>query len=177
VTPAPTTGPSGYDIAALIIAGIAAAMALASLVWNIADFRLSGPRIKVNLLFGAIGDSGLVSSQSKPDDWRTFAKQGFTKPLVGIHVVNSGRASTVVEHYRCRLSNGFALAEMQLEVNPSLRYVLEPHRSETWWLPATAITGLAKASRNVGQPPISTAHMEVEITGPKTLRTKSFTLT
>ena len=145
-----TTGPSGYDIAALIIAGIAGAMALASVVWNIAEFRLSGARIKVNLLFGAVGPSGLVSFPSIPRDWQLLVSQGFTEPLVGINVVNKGRASTVVEHFRCRLSNGFALADAQLQFNPDLRFVLEPHRSETWRLQTRDVMALAKASRSIG---------------------------
>jgi hypothetical protein len=69
-----STGPSGYDIAALIIAGLAAAMALASIIWNIAEYRLTGPRIKVRLVFGAAGPGGLVSSPSLQTNWTWAAK-------------------------------------------------------------------------------------------------------
>lgn len=169
------TGPSGYDIAALIIAGIAGAMALASLVWNIAEFRLSGPRVKVELCFGAVGPAGLVSAPAPPRDPQFIIRQGFTDPLVGINVVNRGRVSTEVHHFRCKLSNGFALADVQAGFNPPLPFVLDPHRAQTWWLPAMEVNALVHASGRVGDS-ARRAHMEIDITGPKTHRTKSFAL-
>lgn len=97
------SGPSGYDLAALITAGIAAAMAVAALVWNLAEYRLTGPRIKAHLLFGAAGWGGLVSKKgSPPSNAQAIASQGFTEQLVGIELVNRGRVSTQVHHFGCR---------------------------------------------------------------------------
>lgn len=106
------SGPSGYDVAAFIFAGIAAAMAVAALVWNIAEYPLTGPRVKGHLLFGAAGSGGLVSKRgSPPPNAQAIASQGFTEPLVCIELVNGGRVSTQVHHFSCRLSNGFGIME------------------------------------------------------------------
>ncbi len=50
-----TTGPSGYDIIALVVAGVGVILGAASLGWNLAEFRLSGPRVKVHLMFRGTG--------------------------------------------------------------------------------------------------------------------------
>jgi hypothetical protein len=169
------TGPSGYETIALIAAGIGAITGISALVWNIAEFRLTGPRVKGQLLFGAVGPAGLVSTrETHLRDWQTLARQGFVEPLVGIEVVNSGRASTQVHHFSCRLSNGFALSDVQLSVNQPIPFVLEPHRSERFWLPAQEVKILVESARGTSLP-VKHMTMEVEITGPKTVSTKSFT--
>ncbi len=170
------SGPSGYDIAALIIAGLAAAMALAALVWNIAEYRLTEPRVKAHLMFGAAGAGGLVSKRgSPPSDWCVIASQGFTAPLIGVELVNRGRASTEVHHFGCRLSNEFSINDVGHMANKPLPFILEPHRSAMFWVPAQEVIILVGLTRQQGRP-AKTAHMEVEITGPKTVRTKLLTL-
>jgi hypothetical protein len=90
--------------------------------------------------------------------------------------VNKGRAPTEVQHFRCKLSNGFALADAVYPISPPIPFVLEPQRSKTWWLPAQEVNAIQYASKGIGKP-ATTAHMEVDTTGPKTWRTKSFPLT
>ena len=46
-----TTGPS---TAVLVIAVLGLVLSVASLVWQAATFRLNGPRIRVELLVGAV---------------------------------------------------------------------------------------------------------------------------
>ena len=168
-------GPTGYETIALIAAGIGAITGVAALAWNVAEFRLTGPRVKGQLIFGAVGPGGIVSTRhGPPRDWKMLARQGFVEPLVGIEVVNSGRASTQVHHFSCRLSNGFALSDAQLSVNQPIPFVLEPHRSERFWLPAQEVKVLVESARGAGLP-VKHLTMEVEITGPKTVSTKSFT--
>ena len=60
-------------------------------------------------------------------------------------------------------------------VNKPLPFILEPHQSEMFWVPAIQVTNLVKMTGQSGRP-ATTAHMEAEITGPKTVRTKPFTL-
>jgi hypothetical protein len=170
------SGPSGYDIAALIIAGIAAAMAVAALVWNIAEYRLTGPRIKAHLLFGAAGWGGLVSKRgSPPSNAQAISSQGFTETLVGIELVNQGRVSTQVHHFGYRLSNGFSIMDVGHAVNKPLPFILEPHQSEMFWVSAGEVATLVSVTAQSARA-ATTAHMEAEITGPKTVRTKPFTL-
>jgi hypothetical protein len=60
-------------------------------------------------------------------------------------------------------------------VNKPLLFILEPHRSEMLWVPAGEVANLFRVTAQSARA-ATTAHMEVEITGPKTVRTKPFTL-
>jgi hypothetical protein len=61
------SSPSSYDIIALAIAGVGVVLGAVSLGWNLAEFRLSGPRVKVHLMFGSRGAEGLVSKRGASD--------------------------------------------------------------------------------------------------------------
>jgi hypothetical protein len=102
------TAPTGYDVIALVIGGIGLVLAVASLTWNFVEYRLSGPRVKVNLLVGARNAGGIVSTHDTSTGWSLFVSQGFTNPLVGVEVANVGRAATEVQSFTAKLSNGSA---------------------------------------------------------------------
>jgi hypothetical protein len=167
-------GPTGYDIITLVIALLGVALGAASLTWNIAAHRLSGPVVKVELRLGARRPDAVVSTRGvEPPDLEMLIGQGFTEPIVGVEVTNDGRARTEIQDVTCRLSNGIGFFMHQYPGNPTLSYRLEGGASETWWVPALAIRDIAAASA-AGQN--LTACLEVRVTGPRTLRTKSFAL-
>lgn len=146
------TGPTGYDIIALIVAGVGVILGAASLGWNLAEFRLSGPRIKAHLMFGALGNGGIASKRGREQpDWRRMAEQGLTEPLVGIEVVNVGRTPTEVQHFSCDLTGGFGYANPALPYNPPLSFKLDPHATKTLWLPLREVLTLAQVIRDTGQ--------------------------
>jgi hypothetical protein len=166
-------GPTGYDIIALIIAGLGLILAVAALSWNIAEYRLSDPRVKVHLRIGARRDDAIISTRgAKPPDWQPLVSQGFKEPLLGIEVANVGRFATEVQSCNCRLPNGFGYFEEQYPGNPALPYRLESHATQTWWVPLVPVRAVAAASGQGGL----TGQMEVQVTGPRTKQTERFFL-
>jgi hypothetical protein len=165
------TAPTDYDVIALVIGGIGLVLAVVSLTWNLVEYRLSGPRVKVNLLVGAGNAGGIVSTRDTSTDRSVFVSQGFTNPLVGVEVANVGRAATDVQSFTPKLSNGFGYYEPEFPGNPPLPHRLEAHATQTRWVPLHGVRAAAFASGDER----ASVYMEVQITGPRTLRTRSFT--
>lgn len=172
------TGPSGYDVIALVVAGLGLVLGVASLTWNFTAFRLSGPRIKVHLKIGAIGNGGIVSKRGpQPPDWQQLVKQGWTEPLIGVEVVNVGRTATDVDGFSCDFADGFGFTNPGLPYNPSMPLRLEPHTAKDLWLPLRDVVAVPEAARASGlSSGRARGSMSVKVAGPKTYRTQSFTL-
>ena len=174
-----SSGPTGYDTIALVVAIVGLVLAVASLVWNFAVFRLSGPRIKVYLQFGARGPGGIATRRGpRQPDWGQLSNQGLDEPLVGVEVVNVGRAAIDVQRCNCRLSKeGYAYFDHRLPVNRPFPFRLEAHASESWWVPLGPVIGLGVVvARGQGSKERITARMEVETTGRRPVRTEPFEL-
>src|SRR4051812_15126384 len=129
--------PTAYDYIGLAVASLGVLLGGASLIWNLFEFRLTGPHVKVTLLFGAVGPGGLVSKREPltPNDMGNLASQGFTEPLVGVEVVNDGRSPTTVTRFSCQVTGGFGFVKPGLSINPELPCRIEPHTTTTFWIP------------------------------------------
>ena len=121
------------DTTTLVIAVVGLALAAASLAWQAATFALTGSRVKAEILHGALGRGGLVTSP--PDKWTpnsraVLASQGFSQEVVAVEVRNVGRMPATVQKVTAYLDNGVGLVQEQS--NKPLPCRLEAGSSEKW---------------------------------------------
>jgi hypothetical protein len=167
---------SGTDTTTLVIAVVGLALAAASLAWQTATFALTGSRVRADILRGAIGRGGLVSSP--PEKWNAnspaaLAAQGFTEPVVAVEVRNVGRMAVSVQKVTAYLDNGIGFSPTQTET--PLPFRLEPGSSEKWWVEAAVLHAAIVASRHagIGGSDHPRVHVAVGLGTGKVVKTKS----
>jgi hypothetical protein len=147
-------------------------LSFATLGWGVLLFRLSGPRVKVSLLYGALRGNGLVTGPADGRfNWALLQQQGFTDPLLGIEVRNLGRISVEVRDYGARFTTGMGYSLPGFEINPQLPYPLQAQSSARWFVRLADLVSLAQAIRATGETMALEVGMEVQVLG-QTVRTK-----
>lgn len=171
---------NGVQVATAVVAGLAFLLAVVSLGWQIASWRMSGPRVSVRLLVGGLRGTTHASVTVRADkDWRAnlteFRNEGMT-PLVGVEVVNSGRAATSVTGVQGALDSGQRFGTLDNPLGKPLPHRLDSHDSGVWFLPLSDATEIIDAVRR--QPdkyPIPTRlTMRIDLGGGNTIETERF---
>ena len=119
------------------IALFGAIVGTASLTWNVVQFLLAGARPKAHLVVGAMSPgSGLVTGAPSTTIFETFArlmKEGYTQRVIGVKVVNHGRAPTRAQSWSVKcLESGGSFTPIGDSIGPQLPYDLAPQTNETW---------------------------------------------
>lgn len=143
------------QIATAVVAGLAFLLAVVSLGWQIASWRMSGPRVTVKLLVGGLQGLTHASVPVEPgkDWWKNldeFARGGMT-PLFGVEVVNSGRAATSVTGVQGVLDSGQRFGTLGNPLGKPLPHRLDSHDSGKWFLPLSDATETIEAVRSQPQ--------------------------
>jgi len=117
--------PTPLEIVTLVIAVVGVVLAAATFAWQLAEWKLSGDRVKVQLLLGAIGRGGIVTM---PMGTATapLVQQGFQELVFVVRAINVGRLPTTVTNYDIEFDNGAAYCRAGAVINPDL-----PHRLES----------------------------------------------
>ncbi|SRR6266851_5042921 len=152
----------GVNVPTLAIAILGLTLSAASLTWQTASFRLSGPRVKLRLLRGFLMSDEIVSAPvDAPDPAQMMTRQGREgTPLLGVSVKNVGRMPTTIESASAKTNTGVEFSQPRWHINPEQNYRLEPHSSATWWVPMEAVARVVAA----------TAAMKPEWNHPQDLR-------
>lgn len=133
--------------ASFVVAGM-------SLGWQVLEWLLSAGRAKGVLLYGVQGRGGVVTKDvirsETPPDQSVARSQGFLGPeIVGIRIVNVGRAPIVVEKIEvCLRGVGMAFRPMGDLIGEELPCSIPPGANSSWYTPwanGLAITSAAKA--------------------------------
>ena len=157
---------------------VALSISIASVVWQMATFALTGPRVKVELLVGAFdGSTAVHQVAGRFLDWDRWASQGYTTPIVGVTVRNRGRMPVSVTGWSFSLESGPTVAPIGLgPLNPgkTLPHRLEGGSSETWLLSADEIGSAARAWRGIGKD-CGSLYAKVDLGTGRTIRSKNTT--
>jgi hypothetical protein len=140
------------QVATFVIAVLGLVVSAVNATWSVAQWKLNGARPAVELIVGAVAanGSGLVSmpvrAGSDPNFGR-LAEQGFTRPVIGITVTNTGRLPVRVQRWTIQCAkNGTSFAPVGQSLGPPLPYVLEAGAQETWVVDLQAAKALSSAA-------------------------------
>lgn len=158
----------------LVISVLGLVLAVASLVWQFATFRLNGPRIRTTLRVGTAG-AGLTLAPVRTGWQRVLAQlvdQGAGEPVVAVEVRNVGRSAATVVGFQAQLDNGMSF----LPTSPPAGGTTLPHRLEaedqvTFWMPYKTCVNLMNASRRTSRPGRA-LQMQVQFGSGRTVDTK-----
>jgi hypothetical protein len=110
-------------------------LASLSLGWQAAIYVLSGGRVKVRLLVGALGNGGMATKPAadlSPGWLKELASQGFSRPIVAVTVANVGRQPVYVARWGLKSGLGPSLYPIADGIGPSLPHRLEVGDAATW---------------------------------------------
>jgi hypothetical protein len=143
----------GDDLATTILATLGVALSLLSLAWQFVSFRLSGSRVSVVLRSGMRDGSAVVTipGTADPEHLKMVRAQGFTDPVLGVEVNNSGRSPTNIVSVSIVYPNGAAFT--LTTVDPPLPFKLDAESEKTWYFSADEITTYARAMEQVFEGP------------------------
>lgn len=161
---------SGPSTVVLVVAVLGLVLSTASLVWQAATYRLNGPRVRVELLVGAVssygGAGGMATAPVGPTWQRDLAalrQQGMAEPMVAVRARNIGRAPTTVTDVGATFDTGaaYTLAGGTPGSAP-LPHRLEAEDSAVWWLPLGEVAGIVRGTAEVdGLRTVRTVRMSV----------------
>jgi hypothetical protein len=168
----PDNSITGLQIATFVIAVVGAMLAVASLAWQAYTFRMSGPRVKVALVIGAVMGGHIAYNEARPGWRKTFNDfQGHpVMPFVGIKVVNIGRLPITVLSIRGMLDTGQKFGPIGGgDLGKGLPYRLDSHDEEVWGIPVPDVIAAISAVRTSANPKILSGR--VELSGGRGLTT------
>ncbi|HEX3961163.1 MAG TPA: hypothetical protein VHZ03_31850 [Trebonia sp.] len=122
------TGALAVGICGVVLASL-------SLGWQAANYVLTGGRVKVRLLVGAVGRGSIVTAppaKLSPEWLQRLAAQGFSQPIVAVNVANVGRQPVKVERWGLKSGLGMSLYPTSEEFGPRLPHRLDVGDAETW---------------------------------------------
>ena len=142
------TDSSTISTAALILGAIGSLLAVASLTWQMATFKLSGSRVKVKLRIAALGNAGALTGPVD-SNWLTslqrYQSMGYT-PCLAIDARNIGRLAVDVIGCKVLFSNGMTYYPVDSPANPPSNYRLEHGQTKTWFVSITPLQAAVDAA-------------------------------
>jgi hypothetical protein len=166
------------QVATFVIAVLGLVVSVVNATWSVAQWKLNGARPAVELIVGAVAadGSGLVSMPVRAvggPNFAQLARQGFTQPVVGVTVTNSGRLPVRVQRWALQCGRpGMSYVPLGESIGPSLPYVLEAGAQETWVVDlqvATRLSSLTAATTAKAPEPVTAT---VELAAGESLKTK-----
>ena len=96
--------PTTLDLINLGIAVVGSGLAIASLSWQFATWKMTGPRVKVTMKGGLLGPGGAVTfpTDAPANAVQSAMAQGYTQLVLAVEVVNEGRMATSIEKVSAR---------------------------------------------------------------------------
>lgn len=123
-------GPSALDLATLGIAVVGAALGMLSFAWQVATWRMSGPRVRVKTTHAYLPYPGVGLLHG-----------------IGIEAQNSGREAVEVRGWGLRLPDGrTAVVPAPRPGNPPTPYTLAGGHSAQWF---TLLVDMAPEQANI----------------------------
>ncbi|GAA4726316.1 hypothetical protein GCM10023350_06310 [Nocardioides endophyticus] len=133
-------------IFAVVLAILSLVVSAISLTWQVVQHNLSGARVKVELLLGAMRGSQLVSGPFHTVRLEDLADQGFDSFVVVVRGRNRGRMPVDVTGFDVAIDSGASFGFPGWNINPTLPHRLEPGSSATFCIPLENIDKLVRVS-------------------------------
>ena len=170
-----TTPDDWTRIATLGIAVLGLCLSVASLVWQATTFRLSGPRVRVELRVGATNGQTYATMPLKQDWYDSVIRlqqQGMGLPIIAVMIRNVGRQATSVVNYAAALDTGisFGMTSPPRGCKP-LPHRLEAEDQILYYVELEDCLRLAHSVQFLPKKP-SRLHMTVDLGSGKTLKTE-----
>ena len=122
------------DVVTLVIAVVGLVLSVASLCWQVAQHRLSGPRVRAELLWGGIAHDRAVTGPIK-GTLEVFRHAGVDTPVIAVKGRNHGRLPIDVTGFTVEMDGGGGYSLPGWRFNPSLPHRLESGSEVTFYLP------------------------------------------
>jgi hypothetical protein len=156
------------DAVTLAIAVLGLVLSVVSIVWQIAEHRLSGARIKVDLRWGAIGDRGIVSGEVGRD-LGLGQFPGLTERVFVVVARNVGRLPVDIAGVAIRFRGDISYRSTERWIhNPTLPHRLEAGSAMTFYLSHDDVMAGVAAAQVIA-PGRRTLRGQVELATGKTL--------
>jgi hypothetical protein len=138
----------------LVVAIVGVALSTSALGSQIAQFVLSGSRVKAQIQVGAAGVGGALLGPPSPNfDWQQLIRQGYDQPVLAVTARNLGRTSVSVTGWRIIFDSGLQYFEPASDLNHDrpVPYTLAPGTEVTWLCPMEPLAA-AEHAWNATQP-------------------------
>jgi hypothetical protein len=138
------------EIASFVLAVLGLVLAVVSLVWQFATFRLSGGNATALLKAGVLTNGmSILNAADKmtPDQLETTLQQHGGLPVIGVEVRSTGRMPVTVRSWGLRAPSGVVVNPISDQVGPSLKHTIDPYDSATWLTPFSNALAVASAER------------------------------
>lgn len=136
------------DVVTLVIAVAGLALAAVSLTWQVVQHRLSGARVKAELLWGGRGPARIISGPIR-GDLRQLAGAGVTEAIIGVRGRNVGRLAVDITDFAIELDCGMSYSLPGWQVNPATPHRLEPGSVVAFYVPLEDVNATIEAVRGI----------------------------
>jgi hypothetical protein len=103
--------------------------------------------VVVELLAGATGRNGVVSTRLRRLDQRALNTDGFHELLLIVRASNVGRRRTDIIHWSIVTSKSWSYSLDEYHLNPRLPYRLEPGSAVNFYVPLEQVYAAVRAAR------------------------------
>jgi hypothetical protein len=139
---------AGMDVVTLVIAVGGLALSAVSLTWQVVQHRLSGSRVKAELLWGGRGPDRIISGPVR-GDLRQLRGAGVTETIMGVRGRNVGRLPVDITDFAIELDGGMSYSLPGWQVNPSTPHRLEPGSVASFYVPLDDVNATIEAVRGI----------------------------
>ena len=140
------------EVSALAVAIVSLVLSAVAIGWQVANYLLTGVRVKVETRYGALAAGGLVSWDRPPAEWelQQLGEYGPVQPLTVVRVRNVGRATTSVESVGVDVGGGTVFQQLSGLPNPELPHRLEGQSAQSFMLDAQEVAAGRRAAQSSG---------------------------
>lgn len=135
--------------AAFWLALVGVVLAVASLTWQFATFRLTGSLVRAELVHGCIGPGGATYGEPGKFNVAMMVAQGYVMEVVGIEVFNRGRIGVNVTRWAMHSSKKDSYMPVGDQHGPDLPHRLEPGVSAQWFMPMYTMQKIVRVNAEV----------------------------
>ena len=137
---------AAVTVVALVVSILALALSGIAITWQIVSWRYTGSVVKAELVAGAVGRGGLVSSSIQNWNPHLVRSQGFSDLQVGVRVSNVGRTAADIQTWSIKSTGGWGYSLPGYHLNQDTPIRLEPGSQKDFWVPAADIANLLRVS-------------------------------
>ena len=138
------------ELASFVLGLIGTVLATASVVWQFAQHRLTGPRIRVDLRWGGLTSQGSLTGPMKTS-LETFRVAGVVQPMFAVVVRNVGRTPINVQGYGVAVPSGASVSQPGNRFDPTLPHRLEGGSQATFHVELRLVEGLVGITAAAGE--------------------------
>lgn len=133
------------DVVTLVIAVLGLVLSVASLCWQVAQHRLSGPRVRAELLWGGMAHDRVVTGPLR-GSLEAFSHAGVTTAIIAVKGRNHGRLPIDVTDFTVEIEGGGGYSLAGWRPNPPLPHRLEAGSEVAFYVPMGQIETAVRVS-------------------------------